>query len=521
MQIKVFISSVQAEFRDERWKLFEYIRTDALLGKFFSPYLFEAQPAQNISAQKAYLTEVAECHIYIGLFGSRYGYEDEQGISPTEREYDTATAQHKHRLIYITQLTGRKKRHPKQAALIAKAEQSVVRKSFSNYEELQEAVYNSLLHYLEEKGYISSLPFDSTYRPQIGLEALDEKKIEDFCFLAHTRRGFPIPYSRDAIPRILTHLKLMSELGTLNNSALLLFAKHPEDYFPQASIKCAHFYGPRVCKPVPTHHIFRGSIFEIVDKAVDFVMSRINNYVGTRAYSNAVPVISELPREAVTEAIVNAVVHRDYNSNGSVQVMLFSDRLEIWNPGGLPYGLSVEKLHNLHPSIPVNPVLAYPVYLAGYIEELGTGTSDMIEKCLDWGLDEPKFIQDESFRVILWRATYGEPEEPVLEAGEAVYDLEHHWLEQQKRTKAQKTLFVKPTKQTKNTSVQKKQQAVIDFCCEPRSSMEIMQHIGVTRQTRTVNLYIGELIERGAIRPLIPGKPNSPKQRYIATGKHS
>jgi ATP-dependent DNA helicase RecG len=98
----------------------------------------------------------------------------------------------------------------------------------------------------------------------------------------------------------------------------------------------------------------------------------------------------------------------------------------------------------------------------------------------------------------------------VLEAGEAVYDLEKQWLEQQKRTKTQKALFAKPTKQTKNTSVREKQQAVIDFCSEPRSSLEIMQHIGVTRQTRTVSLYIGELIERGAIRPLIPGKRNSP-----------
>ena len=65
---------------------------------------------------------------------------------------------------------------------------------------------------------------------------------------------------------------------------------------------------------------------------MDFVLSKIALSVGTRAESVQAPVAYEIPKEVVTEAIVNAVAHRDYTSNASVQVMLFSDRLEILNP---------------------------------------------------------------------------------------------------------------------------------------------------------------------------------------------
>lgn len=116
-----------------------------------------------------------------------------------------------------------------------------------------------------------------------------------------------------------------------------------------------------------------------------------------------VDVAYELPVQAVTETIVNAVVHRDYLSTGSVQVMLFKDRLEVWNPGRLPKGMTVEKLNGEHASLPVNPLLANPVYLAGYIEQVGTGTNDVIDRCVELGLRKPEFRQDEDFMVVLWR----------------------------------------------------------------------------------------------------------------------
>ena len=87
----------------------------------------------------------------------------------------------------------------------------------------------------------------------------------------------------------------------------------------------------------------------------------------------------------------------------SVQVMLFKDRLEVWNQGRLPQGMTIEKIQGEHESRPVNPVLANPVYLTGYIEQMGTGTTDIIALCEKHGLRKPEFIQDESFRTIIWR----------------------------------------------------------------------------------------------------------------------
>jgi ATP-dependent DNA helicase RecG len=94
---------------------------------------------------------------------------------------------------------------------------------------------------------------------------------------------------------------------------------------------------------------------------VDYIMSKINCSVGTRALGPQAPVEYELPIEAATEAVVNAIAHRDYASNASVQVMLFADRLEVWNPGKLPPSLTPERLRVPHASIPRNPLVAEPL----------------------------------------------------------------------------------------------------------------------------------------------------------------
>ena len=185
----------------------------------------------------------------------------------------------------------------------------------------------------------------------------------------------------------------------------LLFGKKPQKYFITSEVKCVQFYGNVVKKPMPAYQIYRGDVFELVDQATSFVMSRINNWVGTRAEGEKadIPTRPELPIDAVKEAIVNAVCHRDYTSNASVQVMLFRDRLEVWNPGTLPYGLTVQKLHGPHKSLPANPLLADPMYWNGYIEKVGTGTEDIINKCREYGLRTPEFYQEEDFRVVIWR----------------------------------------------------------------------------------------------------------------------
>jgi predicted HTH transcriptional regulator len=79
----------------------------------------------------------------------------------------------------------------------------------------------------------------------------------------------------------------------------------------------------------------------------------------------------------IKEAIVNAVAHRDYDSNASVQVMLFRDCLEVFYPGHLPSQLSVETLKENHGSYPYNPLITDALYYAHYIERMGTGIQDI------------------------------------------------------------------------------------------------------------------------------------------------
>ena len=87
----------------------------------------------------------------------------------------------------------------------------------------------------------------------------------------------------------------------------------------------------------------------------------------------------------------------------SVQVMLFKDRLEIWNAGSLPRGWTVKDLYRPHTSLPPNELIAGPMYLKGYIEKTGTGTDDVIRNCKAASIPPPVFTEGPDFRAVLYR----------------------------------------------------------------------------------------------------------------------
>lgn len=201
----------------------------------------------------------------------------------------------------------------------------------------------------------------------------------------------------------LAHLNLLTD-GRPTHAAVLLFGRQPQRFLLTSEVKCMHFHGTEIAKPIPSYQVYKGTVFELVDQAVDFVMSKIARSVGTRAEGPQAPVEYELPREAVLEALVNAVAHRDYTSNASVQVSLFADRLEVWNPGHLPPSLTLEQLRHPHPSIPHNPLICEPMFLARYAEKAGSGILDMIARCREAGLPEPDFRQaGGQFVQTIWR----------------------------------------------------------------------------------------------------------------------
>ena len=409
--IKVFISSVQPEFKKERLMLYDFLSTDLLLGKFFEPFIFEKVPALNAKPSDVFLSEVQQSDIYIGLLGKSYGYEDSEGMSPTEREYDCATETCKARYIFVKKIET--ERNPKEIEFIKKVEQSVIRKTFLYPEDLKASVYASLIRYLEEKEYIRTTPFDATFNRFAKFEDIDEKKVNAFARVANIKRSFPFNETSD-YKTVLSHLNLSVE-NKITNAALLLFAKDPQKFLITSTVKCCQFYGNKIEKPIPSYHIYYGDVFQLIDQALSFVMSRINAKVGARDKKVFVDVDFELPQDAIKEAIVNAICHRDYTSNASIQIMLFRNRLEIWNPGKLPYGLTTEMLKTNNTSIPTNPLLARPMYMFGSIEQVGTGTEMIVDKCKEFGLDTPSFTQKEDFKVTFWRIVDEENENKDIE----------------------------------------------------------------------------------------------------------
>ena len=398
--MRIFISSVQKEFAEERAAVRDFLRGDPLLRRFFEPFLFEDVPAADRRADDLYLDEVAQCDLYLGLFGNEYGFEDADGLSPTHREFAEATRRYKHRLIFIKG-TDDAARHPKMQALIRQVGSELIRRRFTTASELVGDVYAALVQYLEHVELIRTVPFDATPCRNATVDDLDAEGMTNFIRTARRARNFPL--SEDASPQeLLTHLNLLAD-GRPTNAAVLLFGTHPQRFLLSSEVKCAHFHGIEVAKPIPSYQVYKGTAFALVDQAVDFVLSKIDLRVGTRAQGTQAPVAYEIPREVVAEAIVNAVAHRDYTSAGSVQVMLFADRLEIWNPGTLPPSLTLQRLREPHGSVPGNPLLAEPMYLAQYIERMGTGTGDMIRRCRDTGLPEPEFALTDGFVTIIRR----------------------------------------------------------------------------------------------------------------------
>lgn len=117
MKELVFISSVQKELAGERQAILDFIRGDALLGQYFEVFLFENLPANNHAPGQLYLSEVDRASVYLGIFANEYGWEDAEGRSPTEREFDRATLKKKNRLVFV-KAADESKRHDKMKALI-------------------------------------------------------------------------------------------------------------------------------------------------------------------------------------------------------------------------------------------------------------------------------------------------------------------------------------------------------------------------------------------------------------------
>ncbi len=212
---------------------------------------------------------------------------------------------------------------------------------------------------------------------------------------------------------MLANLYLLTPQGEPGNGAVLLFSRTPQRFFPQALVQCARFDGITSVTFLD-EETFEGDILSQLESAIKFVTRNTRKALRITGRPEH-EVIPEYPAEALREAIINAICHRNYADISSTQIRIYDDRLEVWNPGSLPPGIMIDELYHEHPSRPRNPRLAQALHRAQLIEHRGTGTVRIVQACEESGLPRPEFITEQGMFKVRFISLV-EKEEPVTVA---------------------------------------------------------------------------------------------------------
>ncbi|MDR2391027.1 MAG: transcriptional regulator [Planctomycetota bacterium] len=188
---------------------------------------------------------------------------------------------------------------------------------------------------------------------------------------------------------LLEKLKL-TEGRYLKRAAVALFHSDPRRFFSGAFIKIGYFQSE---SELAYHDEVEGDLFTQVRQALDVPLGKcLKAMIG---YEDIVRV-ERFPthRAALREALLNAVVHRDYANPAPTQIRSYADRLLIWNPAALPEGWTETTLLETHASCPFNPDIANAFFRAGEIEAWGRGIERIFAACREAGNPIPKFRFD-------------------------------------------------------------------------------------------------------------------------------
>lgn len=210
---------------------------------------------------------------------------------------------------------------------------------------------------------------------------------------------------------ILPKDKLLQQIGALTGdrtptvTGLLLFGKEPQFFMPQSRAVFVKFAdtqprGPEGGLGYGRREEFTGALPLIIDRAWRVIWEEMDKQAVVKGLQRQEQ--TEYPSTAVREALVNAVAHRDYRVTGrGIEIRMYTDRMEITSPGGLPAHITLENLVEEHYSR--NPRIVNGLYQWGYIEELGLGIDRMIEDMVKAGHPPPKFeCPGHRFTVILY-----------------------------------------------------------------------------------------------------------------------
>lgn len=252
-----------------------------------------------------------------------------------------------------------------------------------------------------------------------GLESLNFDRVQNY-FQEVLKRPAPSPLDLESWQQILCNSDLLIQSGDdleVSVAGLLLFGEYPNRRLPQAGVTAVAFPGPekdyntvdeeRIRGPLTSILSKRGAVREkgVIDRTLDFVRRNMGSIAWLESGRRRRKIA--FPTDAVREAIVNAVTHRDYTREGTdIEVSLYGDRMEVISPGQLPNGVTVEKMKEGVVRVARNELLKEILRDYGYIEHYGMGVRNRIIESMRRHNDtEPDLIEEEDrFIVRLWKA---------------------------------------------------------------------------------------------------------------------
>lgn len=223
------------------------------------------------------------------------------------------------------------------------------------------------------------------------LDAIDDDEVHSFKdeAISAGRARFDADAS---IADVLRALRLLTSDDKPNRGAIALFGR-PGTFagqYPTLGCRLVAVAGTELGEQFLDDVLVEDNLSSSLRRAMSFCEQHLHRPVRLSGDLRA-EVGVEIPPEVVREALANAFGHRDYAISGLVQVRVFYNRLEVWSPGELHFGLKPADLYGPHGSHPWNPNMVGCLYRRGIVEQLGSGTLRMIKLCIETGLGRPVF----------------------------------------------------------------------------------------------------------------------------------
>lgn len=255
----------------------------------------------------------------------------------------------------------------------------------------------------------NNLSWDEVPVSNADFDDIDMRIVREFIKQATEYNRLPSGIDSDNIKHLFHNLKLTNKNDELTRAAVLLFGKNPTRFFSSAIFKIGRFKGEDPTDLIVSDFV-EGNLFQMPSKVMDLLKSKYLlspiSYKGLQRVETL-----EIPEKAMREAVLNAIIHRDYTSASSIELRVFDQFITLWNYGKLE-DLSIADLRVTHNSNPRNSLIAQIFYRAGYIESWGRGTLTIINEIINIGLPEPVFNEYLSGVQLLFKRNPYEKDKP-------------------------------------------------------------------------------------------------------------